>query len=557
MGAVVALSIILSGCFANPFARQTDTAEETSVFDSDFDATDLKPQTEAAPTDVAMLEEDSAMAEDDAAMADDDEEVMDAQADKDDSEMAEDGAMADEEEPTALPTVMVPTTAPEDEDDQTPEPSTATAEAIIAEDESDDSKDIGGDETDATAGNESGVQNVVPASADACEHVVEKGQNLFRIGLAYNIPWDVLQLYNALSSGDSIQAGQVILLPNPGCNSAPAAAPELGGNGGDVTHVVQLGENLFRIGLKYNMTWDILVAANPGIDPNNIKAGDRLQIPANGIVSNPAPTATPAPANNPTATATQSVSIITATPTAAATSTEAPATNTGTVDAEDVEISTNGLHVVQPGETLSILSAAYDIPLANWVAENPGVSDENIIFIGQVLTVPGSSTSGPIITATASGASSSTATNTPTAAVPTIGATATTAAAGTDTPTPAVTSTPTAASSTDTPTPAVTNTPTLTPTPNSASSGATATNTPITPTVTNTPAVTNTPTNTATATNTRTPTPTNTTAATNTNTPTSTTAAATNTPTRTNTPTSTATLATPPTAGGPTPTSAP
>jgi LysM repeat protein len=45
------------------------------------------------------------------------------------------------------------------------------------------------------------------------------------------------------------------------------------------THVVQSGENLFRISLMYNLTWDVLARANGLFNPNFIFPGQVLIIP--------------------------------------------------------------------------------------------------------------------------------------------------------------------------------------------------------------------------------------------------------------------------------------
>jgi LysM repeat protein len=43
--------------------------------------------------------------------------------------------------------------------------------------------------------------------------------------------------------------------------------------------VVQPGENLFRIALKYNMTWDVLARANGIFYPTFVFPGQMLVIP--------------------------------------------------------------------------------------------------------------------------------------------------------------------------------------------------------------------------------------------------------------------------------------
>lgn len=63
-------------------------------------------------------------------------------------------------------------------------------------------------------------------------------------------------------------------------------------------HTVQAGETLYRIGLKYNLTWEKIAKVNRLADANKIKVGQVLCIPgkAGGTQTpTPQPTATPVP----------------------------------------------------------------------------------------------------------------------------------------------------------------------------------------------------------------------------------------------------------------------
>ena len=50
------------------------------------------------------------------------------------------------------------------------------------------------------------------------------------------------------------------------------------GGGETITHIVQPGENLFRISLKYNTTVQAIAAANNIINPRYVYPGQKLQI---------------------------------------------------------------------------------------------------------------------------------------------------------------------------------------------------------------------------------------------------------------------------------------
>jgi LysM repeat protein len=69
-------------------------------------------------------------------------------------------------------------------------------------------------------------------------------------------------------------------------------------------HTVQSGENLFRIGLKYGLSWTALASANGLANPNAISVGQVLCIPAVLPAATLGPTKTAAPTLTPTKTAT-------------------------------------------------------------------------------------------------------------------------------------------------------------------------------------------------------------------------------------------------------------
>ncbi|MGQ0601367.1 MAG: LysM peptidoglycan-binding domain-containing protein [Anaerolineales bacterium] len=100
-------------------------------------------------------------------------------------------------------------------------------------------------------------------------YVVQAGDNLFRIALRFNTTVLALQQANGLFS-TRIYAGQRLVIPGAG---APVPPP-----GGQRTYIVQRGDTLFRIGLRYGVTVAALQAAN-GLRGTLIYAGQTLVIP--------------------------------------------------------------------------------------------------------------------------------------------------------------------------------------------------------------------------------------------------------------------------------------
>ncbi|MHB8625231.1 MAG: LysM peptidoglycan-binding domain-containing protein [Aggregatilineales bacterium] len=134
---------------------------------------------------------------------------------------------------------------------------------------------------------------------------------------------------------------------------------------GTTTYVVQPGDTLFRIALRYNVTVAQIAALNGIANPNLIFAGQTLQIPTGG----PVVTATPPPPG------------VTVTP---------PPGGGGTTT-----------YVVQSGDTLFRIASRFGVTVAAIVQAN-GIVNPNLIFVGQVLTIPGGN-GGPVVTPPPSG----------------------------------------------------------------------------------------------------------------------------------------------------------
>ncbi|WP_119072443.1 LysM peptidoglycan-binding domain-containing M23 family metallopeptidase [Aggregatilinea lenta] len=104
--------------------------------------------------------------------------------------------------------------------------------------------------------------------------------------------------------------------------------------GGMTIHIVQRGENLFRIAMQYGTTVDAISAANGITDPRTIAVGQRLLIP------------------------------------------------NAQVDATGAQVA----HVVQPGDTLDTLTRLYQTSAADLAADN-AITNPAQLYVGQPLTI--------------------------------------------------------------------------------------------------------------------------------------------------------------------------
>jgi spore germination protein len=101
-------------------------------------------------------------------------------------------------------------------------------------------------------------------------HIVQRGETLYSIGQRYGIPWQEIAQANGITPPYWIVAGQKLTLPRDGAPVAPS---------GERIHIVQPGETLFRIGLKYGVDWQAIAQANGIVNPSQISVGQRLVIP--------------------------------------------------------------------------------------------------------------------------------------------------------------------------------------------------------------------------------------------------------------------------------------
>lgn len=112
-------------------------------------------------------------------------------------------------------------------------------------------------------------------------HVVQPGENLYRIALRYGVSVSALAAANGIIDPHRIYVGQRLIIPDSG--SAPASLSTSASG----THVVQRGENLYRIALRYRVSLRALAAANGIVDLNRIYVGQVLRIPGSGTDPNP------------------------------------------------------------------------------------------------------------------------------------------------------------------------------------------------------------------------------------------------------------------------------
>jgi len=192
-----------------------------------------------------------------------------------------------------------------------------------------------------------GQQLIIPGgqqpSTASGVHVVQPGETLFRIALAYGIQSSQLAAANNITDPTKLYAGQQLIIPSGDLSAQPVSGTAATGS-----HIVQRGETLSQIARRYSISVSSLLAANDIANPSMIYAGQQLSIPGGAAVN------------------------AGYTPDTAGTT-----------------------HIVAAGETLSSIAARYQV--SSWtLAQINNLANPSVIFAGQSLAIPanGALTSG-------------------------------------------------------------------------------------------------------------------------------------------------------------------
>lgn len=165
-------------------------------------------------------------------------------------------------------------------------------------------------------------------------YVVRWGDSLYSISVKFGTTVDAIKEANGLTS-DFIIVGQELIIPVDGAVPPGTVPPPAGG---PTIHIVQPGENLFRISLRYGTTVDAIAKANNIVNPWFIYVGQELKIPTGGGGMPPS----------------------------------GPGGKT---------------YVVQPGDTLYSIAVRHNTTVQALVVAN-NLSNPNLIYVGQTLKVP-------------------------------------------------------------------------------------------------------------------------------------------------------------------------
>lgn len=241
--------------------------------------------------------------------------------------------------------------------------------------------------------------------ASAASYTVKSGDTLSGIANQYNTTVNQIVSLNQLSNPNLIYVGQVLKLKNSqttnSSSSSSTAATTVG------TYTVKAGDTLSAIASRYSTSSSTLASLNSLSNPNLIYVGQVLKVSSNASTSsstNSSANSTVTTAASYTVKAGDTLSAIAAkygTTYQALASTNSisnpndiyvgqvikvSATATAASSQAASSTNSNGSYTVKSGDTL------YGIALANglnWqtLAKQNGISDPNVIFVGQKLSL--------------------------------------------------------------------------------------------------------------------------------------------------------------------------
>ncbi len=169
-------------------------------------------------------------------------------------------------------------------------------------------------------------------------YIVRPGDTIFTLAQRFNTTVDAIIAANPGINPNNLQVGQRICIPGA---TPPGQCPS-----GTFAYIIRPGDTIFSLAHQFNTTVEAIMAANPGINPNNLQVGQRICIPSG---------TTPPPGGCPSGTF---------------------------------------AYIIRPGDTIFSLAQRFNTTVEAIMAANPGINPNNL-QVGQRICIPSGTTPPP------------------------------------------------------------------------------------------------------------------------------------------------------------------
>jgi LysM repeat protein len=112
--------------------------------------------------------------------------------------------------------------------------------------------------------------NQVPSCPEGTLYTIIPGDSYFGLAKRFNLTVDELIAANPGTNPQNLQIGQQICIPLSPIGQCP----------GGFNYVIKPGDTYYSIARKFGTVVPALIAANPGVDPNMLMIGQSICVPA-------------------------------------------------------------------------------------------------------------------------------------------------------------------------------------------------------------------------------------------------------------------------------------
>ena len=226
-----------------------------------------------------------------------------------------------------------------------------------------------------------------PAYAAGCGSsvTVVAGDTLYKIANRCGTSVSALRRANpALGTGNLIYPGQVLQLPGT----------ILGSDGGYFIYIVDRGDTLKGLAVRFGTTVENLLAGNPDItNANVIYEGQHVKVYVDATPPTPPPT-TPPPSSGQVYYVRKGDTLRSIASRLSTTSYELLKYNPQIVNPNLIYAGqaltippTASSYIVQSGDTLRIIAAKFGTTVDYLLSLNPNIKNRNLIYVGQVINI--------------------------------------------------------------------------------------------------------------------------------------------------------------------------